>query len=191
MKNTIKFVLFLIYTISIFFIKNYIALIVVALINISLIILLKINIKKIINNLLNLLPFILFTVIINIIFGGLQFAIEIGVKLFLVCNITLIFSKILSYSQFAEVIENIMFPLKIFNINPKEIGLMIIIALSFMPIVKNDLQQIKLSLESKGIRMKKVNLLKNAKLIFKPFFVSIFQRTSEIEYSLKAKGYQA
>lgn len=190
LKNVVKFILFLIYTISIFFIKNYILLTLILFINISLMIISKININKAIKNLIKLMPFILFTVVINIIFVDLEFAILIGVRLILVCNISYIFSKTISYTEFGEVIEKLLFPLKIFKVNPKEIGIIITIALSFMPILKDELLQTKNSLKAKGMNMTNINLIKNANLIFKPFFVSVLQRINEVEMSLRAKGYE-
>ncbi len=190
MKNLIKFILFLIYTIGIFFIKNYIILFLIALLNIIFMIAFKIDIQKAIKNLIKLLPFILFTGIINILFADLEFAILIGIRLILVCNLSYIFSKTLSYMEFGETIEKIMYPLKIFGVNPKEIGLVITIALSFVPIMKDELSQLKNVLKVKGIKPTNFNLIKNLRLIFKPFFISVMQRLNEVEMALKAKGWQ-
>ena len=173
MKNLIKFILFLIYTVCIFFVKEYITIGLIAIFNISLMIALKINIKNEINKLVKLLPFILFTVVINILFADLEFAILIGIRLILVCNLSYIFSKTISYTEFGEII-----------------GLVITIALSFVPLMKNEFAQLKNVLGVKGIEPTNFNLLKNLSLIFKPFFISILQRLNEIEMSLKAKGYQ-
>ncbi len=190
MKNLIKFILFLIYTIGIFFIENYIILFLIASFNIILMIIIKINMKKAIKSLIKLLPFILFTAIINILFADLEFAILIGIRLILVCNLSYIFAKTISYTEFGEVIEKIVYPLKIFGINSKEVGLVISIALSFVPIMKDEILQIKNVLKVKGIEATNFNLMKNSSLIFKPFFISVLQRLNEIEMSLKAKAWQ-
>ena len=190
MKNIIKFILFLIYVVGIFFINNYIILGIIAIFNLILMIISKINVKKSIINLIKLLPFILFTAVINLIFANLDFAILITVRLILVCNMSYIFSKIITYLEFAEVIEKLCYPLKTLKINPKEIGLIITIALSFMPIMKDELFQMKNVLKVKGINLSKINLIKNINLIFKPFFISVLQRVNEIEITMMAKGYQ-
>lgn len=190
MKNLIKFILFLIYTVGIFFIENYIVLASIAIFNLLIMIIIKINIKHAVNNLIKLLPFILFTAVVNILFADLQFAILIGVRLILVCNLSYIFSKTITYTEFGEVIEKLMYPFKIFGINPKEIGLVITIALSFMPIMKSEFEQMRNVLKVKGIKPTNFNLLKNLSLIFKPFFISVLQRVNEVEMSLKAKGWQ-
>lgn len=189
MKNIIKFILFLIYVIGIFFINDYSLLGIILLFNIALLIISKISIKKSIINLIKLLPFILFTTLINIIFASLLEALLITIRLILVCNISYIFSKTITYLEFADVIEKIFYPLKIFKINPKDISLIVTIALSFMPIMKDELFQIKNVLKVKGINATKINLIKNMNLVFKPFFISVLQRVNEIELSLKEKAY--
>ena len=60
---------------------------------------LKINMQKAVKNLIKLSPFILFTAIINILFADLEFAILIGIRLILVCNLSYIFAKTISYTQ--------------------------------------------------------------------------------------------
>ena len=190
MKNLIKFILFLIYTIGVFFVEDYISFGLIAVFNIILMIIAKINLKKAFNNTIKLMPFILFTIAINTIFADLKFSILIGIRLILIRNLTYVFSKTISYMEFARVIEKMVYPLKIFGINPEEIGLIVIIALSFIPIIKNEFDQIRNVLKVKGIKPTTFNMLKNLGLIFKPFLISVMQRINEIEMSLKAKGYQ-
>ena len=93
MKEIIKFLAFLCYATSIFFIPNNIVILLACLVNIAIIFLAKINIKLIIKNLAIFLPFILFTVIINCVLDYYINAIWVGIKLLLVCNITFIYSK--------------------------------------------------------------------------------------------------
>ena len=190
MKNIIKFILLLIYVIGIFFVNSYIALAIIALFNIALIIIEKINKRKASINLIKLLPFILFTSVINYLLIDIQSAILITIRLILVCNISYIFSKTITYLEFAHVIEIIFYPLKVFKVNPTDISLIVIIALSFMPIIKDELMQMKNVLKVKGIKTTRINVIKNINLIFKPFFVSVLKRINEIEMSLKSKAYQ-
>lgn len=188
--NIIKFVFFLLYIISIFFIKNNIALIGALIINIILILIYKINLKKLLNSLNKISIFVLITALINVFVVDINYAILIGIKLILVCSITYIFSTTLSYMEFATVIEILSYPLKLIGVNPKDIGLLITIALSFIPILKEELSRIKYILLVKGFKINTINILKNTNIIFQPLFVSIMERINEIEYSLKAKGYE-
>ena len=188
--NIIKFVFFLTYVILIFFVKSNIALIAALAIDVTLIIAYKINLKSLIDNLIKISIFVLITAIINAFVVNINYAITIGIKLILVCIMTYIFSKMLSYMEFATVIEDLAYPLKLLGVNPKDLGLLITIAISFIPILKEELERIKYVLLVKGFKVNTINIVKNMNIVFKPLFVSIMERINEIEYSLKAKGYQ-
>lgn len=188
--NIIKFIFFLVYVILIFFMKNNIALIGALTIDIILIAIYKIDLKKLLNNLIKISIFVLITAIINAFIVDINYAVLIGIKLILVCIMTYIFSQMLSYMEFAAVIEELVYPLKLFGINPKDLGLLITIAISFIPILREELERIKYVLLVKGFKLNAINVIKNMNIIFKPLFVSIMERINEIEYSLKAKGYQ-
>ena len=188
--NIIKFIFFLVYVILIFFMKNNIALIGALTIDIILIAIYKIYLKKLLNNLIKISIFVLITAIINAFIVDINYAVLIGIKLILVCIMTYIFSQMLSYMEFAAVIEELVYPLKLFGINPKDLGLLITIAISFIPILREELERIKYVLLVKGFKLNAINVIKNMNIIFKPLFVSIMERINEIEYSLKAKGYQ-
>lgn len=94
MKEVIKFLLFLVYATSIFFLPNH-AIIFSLLLVIHLFIMFftKTKAKLAITNITHFLPFILLTFIINCILGYFSYAIWISIKLFLVCNITFIYSN--------------------------------------------------------------------------------------------------
>ena len=188
--NIIKFVFFLTYVILIFFVKSNIALIGALAIDITLIIVHKINLKSLIDNLIKISTFVLITAIINAFVVDINYAIIIGIKLILVCIMTYIFSKMLSYMEFATVIEDLAYPLKLLGVNPKDLGLIITIAISFIPILREELERIKYVLLVKGFKVNTINIIKNMNIVFKPLFVSIMERINEIEYSLRAKGYQ-
>ena len=188
--NIIKFIFFLTYVILIFFVKSNIALIGALAIDIILIIAYKINLKNLINNITKIFIFVLITAIINAFVVNINYAITIGIKLILVCIMTYIFSKMLSYMEFATVIEDLAHPLKLLGVNPKDLGLIITIAISFIPILREELERIKYVLLVKGFKVNTINIIKNMNIVFKPLFVSIMERLNEIEYSLKAKGYQ-
>lgn len=88
-----QFILFLIYTSLIFFIKSKVLLTIVFLINIFLMIFLKINLKNTCKFIFKILPFIIFTAVLNILFESIEHGIYVGIRLILVCHITYIFSK--------------------------------------------------------------------------------------------------
>lgn len=113
---------------------------------------------------------------------NINLAILIAVRLILVCNTTYLFSLNYSYIKLSETITVIFTPLKILKINPKDIGLIITIAIAFFPILKKELEEIKQGLNIKAS--------KSLKLIFKVFLTSVFKRVDELAITLKSKAYE-
>lgn len=187
----IEFILFLIYTILIFFIKDYFILGIVAIANIILLIISKENIKKLILTIIKLMPIIVFTAGINIIMGDINSGILIGIRLILLCNMTYIFSKKMTMQKLQYCIEKILKPLKILKINSKEIGIIVCIGISFIPIIQKEMQEIKYSLKSKGYNLSFKNVIKKPNYILVPLITGIIKKVSEIEASLMSKGYIA
>ena len=109
-----------------------------------------------------------------------------GIRLVLAYQVTYLFSKSMTTFEFADVIQNLMYPLKLFKIDPEKIGMIIRIAFCVMPILKNELQQKRYALKAKGEELKLSNII----IVMKPFLISILRRTSEMEKSLKAKAYE-
>lgn len=190
MKDLLKLLLFILYTLSIFIVKNPIWIVISMIINLISMYIFKVNIKKAIIGLLKISILIIVTVIFNILLVNIETAISIGIKLLLVYNITYTFSNILTYTSLANAIEILMYPIKIFGVNPKDIGLLVCMAIAFIPILSDEINQIKNVLIVKGFDLRFSNIIKNLNLILKPFFISLLQRVSELEISLKSKAYQ-
>ncbi len=185
MKKVIKFIIFIIFTILIFIIKDLKILAIIFLLNIILIEIMKININEMLYKLKKYLPFIIFTIIINIIFDSFYGGILIGIKIYICYNATYIYSKTVTLTEISETIQIICYPLKIFKINIKDIGIMISVAICMIPILKNEISTVIYSLKAKG---KKINM-KSIVIIIKPILISTLKRTNEIEKTLIAKAY--
>lgn len=189
MTYIISFILFLIYTIGIFFVKEYYIFAILALLNIILIFILKENIKDAFIAILKILPFIIFTSCINMIIGGVNHGLLIGIRLILVCNMTYIFAKKMTSRKLQYVIETTLKPLKIVKVNPREISIIVCIALAFIPIVQNAITELKYSLRAKGFNMTTKNIIRKPNYILAPLISSIIKRIGDIENSLISKGY--
>ena len=184
MKDLLKLLMFLTYTIIVFLTSNYYVLGVYFILNILLMLIVKVSFIKTIKNILYLLPFILFASITNLLLADIQYAILIAVRLLIVCNATYSFTHVLTTTKLANAIEKLFFPLKIFRVNPKDISLMICISIAFIPILGRELQQIKYALKSKGMKIR----FKNFKYILKPFLYGVFKRTDEVTDALESKA---
>lgn len=189
MLSVILFVIFLIYTFLIFLIKKYSLLFIVFVINILITIILKENIKKVIFAILKIMPFIIFTSVINIAFSGFSYGILIGIRLILVCQITYVYAKRMTSQKLQYVIETLLKPLNIFKISSKEIGIIVCIGVTFIPIIQREISQIKLSLKSKGFNLSFINIIRKPNYILIPLLTSIIKRIDQIEQSLHSKGY--
>lgn len=93
MKNVSKFLLFLLYTTIIFFLPNNQWIFIPVVINGIGMVLTRKTIGKTIYRTIKIFPFILFTFVINGILDNWVNALWIGVKLILVCNITVVYAN--------------------------------------------------------------------------------------------------
>ena len=93
MKDILKFVIFIVYATTIFFLPNNIFILLCFVLNLFVIILARLSLKKAIINTFKIFPFILFTFIINIFLDSFINALWVGIKLIIVCNATFIYSQ--------------------------------------------------------------------------------------------------
>lgn len=187
MNNLIKFLAFLIYSTVIFFLPNSKIILIPIYINLFAMIILRKKAKSIISTTLKVLPFIIFTFVINCWLDTYINAMWIGIKLIIVCNMTVIYSKTTSVSEVAETIKSLCEPLKIFGVNTDDIKIMVCISLSMIPILKKDLNETKDACKAKNMKLN----LKNMKYVIASFFITLLKRVNQIEDSLIAKGYKA
>lgn len=93
MKDIIKFLCFIFYSTSIFFLPNSSLICIFILINFIIGFISKVAITKLIKSTLKILPFIIFTFLINCLLDEFLNAFWIGIKLLIVCNITVVYSN--------------------------------------------------------------------------------------------------
>ncbi|MDR2658738.1 MAG: energy-coupling factor transporter transmembrane protein EcfT [Spirochaetaceae bacterium] len=185
MKNLLKVLLLACYALGVFFVSNPLALCAFALFNIFMMIFTRLSIKRAVLYMRGIAPFIILAGLINLIAGDWREAVLVIVRLVFVCNITQSFRKLIDSMQLANAIETFCRPLRIFKIEPRDVGLMVCICVAFIPVLQREFNQIKCGLQAKGMRVKPLNM----KYIIKPFLYGIFKRTDEISNALRAKAY--
>lgn len=186
MKNVIIFLIFIFYATLLFFMPNSIELIGVGIINLTLMIIIKINFKKAMINLMKYMPFILITFVFNLILDNCINATWMAIKLILVCNVTYIYSKTTTVAQTAKTIRALCKPLKIFKVNTEEIEVLVSISLSMVPVLKKEYIEIKEACKAKNIKFN----LKNMRIILSKILFSTIKRVNEVDESLVEKGYE-
>lgn len=92
MKDLICFLAFLVYSSAVFFFPNNEWICVFIFINLVFMIIMRKFYKRILTRTFNLLPFIIFTFVFNCFLDTFFNAICVGIKLVIVCNITMIYS---------------------------------------------------------------------------------------------------
>lgn len=182
MKKLLEFIIFISYTILIFNLRKGLMIIFIA--NMIFMVVLKINLKKALYNILDFGFIILITTIINSLIINLSVGLIIGIRLIFVCNTTYIFSRNFTYMDLANVVEKIFVFMKLFNVEPKSIGLIVCIAVAFIPILNHELRGILDALKTKGYEIKITKL----NVILQPFFTSILKKVDQIEEAMLAKG---
>lgn len=185
MKNTIIFLSFILYATFLFFISSNSLLVLVFLVNIFIMFMLKIEIIDAISNIFKFLPFVFFTLIINIFLSNYEYAILVAIKLILVCNVTFIYSKTTTVRGIATTIKNLCMPLQYLKISPDDIELLVWISLSMIPVFKREYTQLRDACLAKGMKMN----IKNMKLILTKLMVSMMKRVNEMEEAIIEKGY--
>ena len=103
MKNVFKFLIFIIYATTIFFLPNHIFILLCFVLNLFMIMLARLSLKKAIINTLKMFPFILFTFIINIFLDNFINALWVGIKLIIVCNATFIYSQTTTVARTCKI----------------------------------------------------------------------------------------
>ena len=201
MKNVLKIIAFIIYTVLLFLIKDIWLIFGAILFQIALTLICHISINQSLKTLIKLMPFILFTVLINLCVMETIEAILIGIKLIIVCNMTYIYGSTTTAREIAISIEKLLFPLTLFKINTRNmardtslektrnIGIMISIAITFIPIINKEIENIQYSLTAKGFNMSFWSRIRHINYIMVPLFYGLIRKVGNMEEALIAKGY--
>jgi len=190
MIYTLGLILFFLYSILVFFINNYLILSLILIVNVILMILLKINLRKYTKVLKINLSIIIFIFICNFIFGDLNLAFLTSFKIYLVINTTYLFGTIYTPIKISDSFYYLLSPLKVFKIDIKELSIIIAISLSFVPILADETRNIKMALLSKGFKFNLKNVFIRPHIYLITYLNSLFIRIEELELSLKMKGYE-
>lgn len=179
---------FIAYSLAVFLINNLFVLIGFTIFNIILMLIFKINFKKIVKNILNILIFTVFVFLFNLIFSPVLESLMLAWKIIIVTNFAFIFSSVISKTKLAEGLSKLLYPLKIFKVNPDEIAIMLVISLNFINIIQNEIKTLKLSLKARNIKFNLKTFFTKSHIIFILFFANLFKRVNVIEKSLILRG---
>ena len=161
-----------IFSILVFLINNLYILGSILLLEIFLILLFKISFKSIKYLIIIMLPMFL----INL-FSGLSLALLVVFRLLIMFFLVVILNHYISSIQIAYLFYDIF--------RSKNLFLIIAISISFIPIMQDELREIKKCLKVRGYKFN----LKNGHLLFITFINNMFTKVSELEKIIISRGY--
>lgn len=182
--------LFIIFSIIVFFVNNLWILIGVTISNILLHIFFKISLKKSLKNIFKILFLVLFIFLFNLIFDNVISCLLISWKILIVANGAFIFSCKVSPTKLAYGLQQLFFPLKIFKVDTNNLSLMIVIALNFIPIISRDISTLKETLYARNVKLNLKTFLSQSYWLFIIFFANMFKNVDDIEMVLISRGYK-
>lgn len=190
LNSTVKLIFLIAISVYIFTVKDYFTLNIVLIISIAMLVLSRIKLINYIKAIVNSIYFVIITFVINLLFSDIIYSFMISYRIFIMIIFTLILTLTTKPMDIVYGITNLLYPLKIFGVNTKDISLMVGIGISFMPILKNEYIQIKQAQIAKGYYPKIRDIKKYSLCIFVPYLTNCFKRVDEMSIALRAKGYE-
>ncbi len=190
LNSTVKLIFLIAISVYIFTVKDYFTLNIVLIISIVMLLISRIKLINYIKAIVNSIYFVVITFVINLLFSDIIYSFMISYRIFIMIIFTLILTLTTKPMDIVYGITNLLYPLKIFGVNTKDISLMVGIGISFMPILKNEYIQIKQAQMAKGYYPKIREIKKYSLCIFVPYLTNCFKRVDEMSIALRAKGYE-
>ena len=169
----------------------------------------RIPLKMILRSLRRVVPFILFTAVLNMLFvdgrtlwqwwiiritaEGLQTAAFMAVRIICLIAGTSLLTYTTSPIVLTDGIERLLSPLKRFRMPVHELAMMMTIALRFIPTLVEETDKIMSAQKARGADMESGGLVQRAKAlvpILIPLFVSAFRRADELAMAMECRCYR-
>ena len=211
MDSRVKIILELIYIVMLFVAQNFYGLAIAGIFMLTAFIMSGISLRMILKSLKPILPIILFTAALNILFVKgdseplLSFwifeihyeGIELSVFMIVRIVFLIIGMSLLTYTTspivLTDAIESLMSPLKKIKFPVHELAMMMTIALRFIPTLVEETDKIMMAQKARGTNLDSGGLMKRAKSlvpILIPLFVSAFKRANELATAMECRCYK-
>jgi len=208
MDARVKVVLVVAFTVMLFVAHNFASLAFVAAFLVSAAALSRVPYKMLIRTFKPLLPFILFTVVLNMFYVTGDVLVEfwvfrityqgIYVSLMMVSRILfmLVGSSLLTFTTspiiLTDALERLLKPLTYLKVPVHDIAMMMTIALRFIPTLIEETDKIMNAQKARGADMESGNLVQRMKALIPvlvPLFVSSFKRADELALAMECRCY--
>ncbi len=204
-----KIILTVLFIVMIFMCKNFLSLALTLAFVILSVLLSSVPVRMYLKSLKPIIPIIIFTAILNMLYaggddvilsvwklsiskGGLFTAIFMAVRIVLL----IVASSILTYTtvptMLTDAIEKLLSPLKIFKIPVQSLAMMMTLALRFIPTLIEEIEKITNAQKARGADFESGKLFDRIKAIVPiiiPLFISSFRRASDLAYAMSCRCY--
>lgn len=199
----------LLYIISLFFFKNYIAYLLAIFFLAIVIKLSHVPFRFMVKGMKAIVFLLLITVIFNLFLTpgevlvslwklritreGLETAITMAVRLTILVIGSSIMTLTTTPNNLTDGMEKGMRPLKVFHVPVHEVAMMMSIALRFIPILLEETDKIMKAQIARGADFESGNLIRRAKAmvpLLVPLFISAFRRANDLAMAMEARCYR-
>ncbi|MDE6425981.1 MAG: energy-coupling factor transporter transmembrane protein EcfT [Ruminococcus sp.] len=204
-----KIVMTLIFIIMLFTGESFICIGISAVYTLIAVLLSKIKFKMFVKSIKPLMPFLLITAVLNLLFmcdGEVYFHWKfikitsdgINISVFMIIRIVLLIigSSLLTYTTspitLTDAVERLLSPLKRFKFPVHELAMMMSIALRFIPTLIEETDKIISAQKARGAEIDTgsiTNRAKNMVSILIPLFISAFRRADELATAMECRCY--
>lgn len=150
----------------------------------------KVDFKKYVKFLKGNMFFIIFIFLCNLLYSSVYVSILVSFKLFLALCYTFMITNAFAPNDFALGFYYLLYPLKTFKVNVRNISFAITIALAFIPIMMDEAKNIRFALQNKGFDFSLKNVIKRPHIYLITYFNGLFNRVDELEKTLEMKAFQ-
>ena len=199
----------LLYIISLFFFKNYVAYLIAIAFLATVIRLSHVPFRFMVKGMRAIVFLLLITVIFNLFLTpgealvtfwkltitkeGVEIALTMAVRLTMLIIGSSIMTLTTTPNNLTDGMEKGMRPLKIFHVPVHEVAMMMSIALRFIPILLEETDKIMKAQIARGADFESGNLIKRAKALVPllvPLFISAFRRANDLAMAMEARCYR-
>ena len=209
MDPRIKIILTMVFIVMLFSADNFLGLCVGIVFTIFIYLISKIPLKMIGKSIKPILPLIIFTALLNLLFvrtGKVLFhwhffkltmdGVQISVYMVVRILCLIVGSSLLTYTtspiELTDAIERLLSPLKKIKVPVHELAMMMTIALRFIPILIEETDKIMSAQKARGADMENGNIIQKAKALIPvliPLFVSSFRHAEELALAMECRCY--
>lgn len=204
-----KIILTIMFIAMIFMCKNFLSLALMFVFVIFSVLLSKVPIKMFVKSLKPIVPIVVFTAVLNMLYVGGETVLfswkfitltkeGLLTAAFMAARIIclIIASSILTYTtvptMLTDAIEKLLSPLKIFRISVHSLAMMMTLALRFIPTLIEEIEKITNAQKARGADLESGRFMDRIKAVVPiiiPLFVSSFKKASDLAFAMSCRCY--